>query len=111
VSDDVLKTGEFLYTIHCATCHLESGLGSSALGPSMKGNPVVQAADPASLINVIVYGPRLPNPPVPAEWQPMEAYAVKLADQEIAAIASFMRTAWGNQGSAVTAEQVAKQID
>ncbi|MCZ6618501.1 MAG: cytochrome c [Gammaproteobacteria bacterium] len=110
-TDDVLTTGEYLYTIHCATCHLETGRGSSALGPSLQGNPVVQAFDPASLINVIAYGPRLPNPPLPAQWQPMEAYAVKLADEEIAAIASFVRRAWGNQGGAVTANQVAKQID
>lgn len=111
VSDSQFKTGEFLYTIHCATCHLETGQGSSNNGPSMKGNPVVQAADPASLINVIVYGPQLPNPPLPAEWQPMDPYADTLDDEEIAAIASYLRKAWGNQGSAVTAKQVAKQID
>lgn len=111
VHQQLFKAGEFLYTIHCATCHLETGLGSKSLGPSLRGNPVVQAADPASLINVIAYGPRLPTPPVPAEWQPMEAYAGTLADEEIAAIASFIRSAWGNRGGAVTAQQVADQID
>lgn len=110
-SDEVLNTGESLYTIHCGTCHLETGLGSPVIGPSLAGSPVVQAADPASLINVIAYGPQLPNPPLRAEWKPMEAYADKLSDEEIAAIASFSRRAWGNQGSAVTAAQVAKQID
>ena len=110
-SDDVLENGELLYTIHCGTCHLGTGLGSPDLGTALAGSPVVQAADPASLINVIAYGPELPNPPLPVEWKPMEAYADTLADDEIAAIASFVRGAWGNQASSVTAKQVAKQID
>ncbi len=36
-------------------------------------------------------------------------FGEKLADEEVAAISSYMRNAWGNVGGAVTEEQVAKQ--
>jgi mono/diheme cytochrome c family protein len=39
----------------------------------------------------------------------MDAYGDKLSDEEIAALASYLRSAWNNRGGEVTAEQVAKQ--
>jgi mono/diheme cytochrome c family protein len=71
---------------------------------------VVQASNPAALINVILYGPQLPDPPLqPNRWKRMEAFGEKLTDEEIAALASFLRNAWGNTGGEVTVEDVAKQ--
>ena len=107
--DEVLREGEGLYGIHCATCHLPTGKGAIDTGPAMVGNPVVQAADPASLINSILYGPELPDPPPPAQRPHMEAYDGKLSDEEIAALATYMRGSWGNRGGAVTPDQVAEQ--
>ena len=106
---DELRTGQSLYAIHCGTCHLPTGKGSRDTGPSMVGNPVVQATDPASLINVILYGPELPNPPPPLQRMHMDPYESELDDDEIAAIASYMRSAWGNRGGAVSVDQVAAQ--
>ena len=107
-SDD-LKIGAKLYTLHCGTCHLPTGQGNIDTGPSMVGNPVVQAAEPASLINVILYGPELPTPAPPAQRTHMEGYADKLDDDEVAALASYLRNAWGNRANPVTAGQVAEQ--
>jgi mono/diheme cytochrome c family protein len=39
----------------------------------------------------------------------MEAYGDKLSDEEVAALASYLRSAWRNKGGEVTAKQVAKQ--
>src|SRR5262249_4856931 len=47
-----LASGEVIYTDHCGTCHLPTGLGDSVLGVALAGNAIVQSADPASLINV-----------------------------------------------------------
>jgi mono/diheme cytochrome c family protein len=107
-----LKAGQELYTIHCGTCHLPTGKGSIDTGPAVAGNPVVQGADPASLINLILYGPELPNPLPPAlrvQWLHMEPYKDKLSDEDVAALASFLRSAWGNRGGVVSTDQVAAQ--
>jgi len=110
-SAQVLQDGETLYNVHCGTCHLPTGLGSQAedAGARLVGSPIVQAGNPASLINNILYGPQVPIPPMIKRWKPMQAFSDKLADEEVAAIASYVRSAWGNTGGAVTAEQVAKQ--
>jgi mono/diheme cytochrome c family protein len=108
--EDVVNAGASLYDLHCGTCHQPSGLGAADSGPRLAGSLVVQASDPASLINVILHGPELPEPPPPTgEWQHMEAFGEKLSDEEIAAVASYLRGAWNNKGGEVTVEQVAKQ--
>jgi mono/diheme cytochrome c family protein len=108
--DDVLSAGSTLYDVHCGTCHQPTGLGAADSGPRLAGSLIVQAADPASLINVIIYGPQLPERAPPTDhWQPMEAYGEKLSDEEIAALASYVRSAWSNKAGAVAAAQVAKQ--
>ena len=107
--DEVLSAGSTLYDVHCGTCHLPTGLGGADTGTRLAGVPSVQASNPASLINVILYGPELPDPPLPAKWQPMEPFGDKLNDEEVAALISYVRSAWGNKGGAVTPAQVAKQ--
>jgi mono/diheme cytochrome c family protein len=110
-NDSVLGMGRTLYNLHCGTCHLPTGLGDEESAPRLGGGSlVVQASDPASLINVILDGPELPDPPLPTKRRkPMEDFRYLLNDEEIAALASYLRSAWGNTGGAVTAEQVAEQ--
>jgi len=109
--DDVLGMGRTLYNLHCGTCHLPTGLGDEEVAPRLGGGSlVVRAGNPASLINVILDGPEAPEPPLPAKWRkPMEDFRYLLDDEEIAALASYVRSSWGNTGGAVTARQVAAQ--
>jgi len=107
---EVLQAGETVYNVNCGTCHQPDGMGAEDAGPRMAGSLVVQASDPAALINSILYGPDVPDPaPGGHRWRPMEAYGDKLSDEEVAALASYLRTAWNNKGGEVTARQVAKQ--
>lgn len=110
-SADVVREGESLYNVHCGTCHLPTGLGGPDSGPRLAGGSlVVQANDPASLINVILYGPELPDPPlIKHAWKVMEPFADELTDEEVAALTSFLRSSWGNKGGAVTVKQVEAQ--
>lgn len=107
-----LREGDTQYTIHCGTCHLPTGLGStpgSELGPPLVGSAVVQAEDPSSLINVILYGGDVPQPPPPKGWHNMKAFGNLLDDEQAASIATYVRASWGNRGGRVTAADVAKQ--
>jgi mono/diheme cytochrome c family protein len=69
---------------------------------------VVQAVDPASLVNVILFGPDLPQLPL-VQRTAMEPYVDKLSDEEIAALSSFIRSAWSNRAGAVSSSEVARQ--
>ena len=103
------RAGELIYTIHCGTCHLPTGLGDSSIGPAVSGSSIVQADDPSSLINVILYGATVPAPSPPGAWKTMDPFGEKLDDDEIALLSTYMRSNWGNRGGVVTEADVAQQ--
>ncbi len=104
-----LIEGEVIYTVHCGSCHLSSGEGADGLGVSLVKNPIVQAHDPASLLNVILYGPDLPQRPFSVDRSNMKAFGKRLSDHDIAVLTSYLRQAFGNRAGRVTEAQVAAQ--
>ncbi|WP_239806898.1 c-type cytochrome [Croceicoccus hydrothermalis] len=104
-----IQSGERVYTVHCGTCHLPDGNGAENLGVSLRQNPLVQAKDPSTLINVILYGPELPPPPFTSNRTKMPAYGKRLSDEDIANLATYLRSSFDNNAGMVTAEQVARQ--
>lgn len=106
-SGDVSKQGAIDYLNNCAACHLSSGKGYVSTFPALAGNPVVNAADPSSLISIILHGGTEPATDSAPTYFTMPQFADHLGDQAIADIVTFIRTSWGNNASAVTAKQVA----
>jgi mono/diheme cytochrome c family protein len=104
-----IRAGETVYTVHCGTCHLPDGKGDKVLGVSLAGNALVQAKDPSSLINVILYGPDLPPPPFSTQRTKMKPFGKRLSDEDIAALATYLRSSFGNNASAVSSAQVRRQ--
>ncbi len=113
-SDEVFRAGSIQYDIHCGSCHLPTGEGSPEQGPPLIGSPVVLDANPASLINITLYGAQTPQISPSEEWASrawirMDAYDTLLDDEQVAALLSFIRASWGHAAEAVTPEQVAAQ--
>ena len=104
-----LAAGETVYTVHCGSCHLPTGLGDSILGVPLANNAIVQTPDPSSLLNVILYGPHLPPPPFVADRSRMKMFGKRLSDADIANVASYLRANFGNNAGRVTVEQVKAQ--
>jgi mono/diheme cytochrome c family protein len=112
------RTGEVVYTTRCGDCHLPTGLGmprtgqadSSKTAPPLAGNAALQAPDPATLINVILYGAHEESAAEGA-WPKMNGFelSVGLDDQQIAALCTYLRSSWGNQAGPVDAATVAIQ--
>jgi mono/diheme cytochrome c family protein len=104
-----VKEGEVVYTVHCGTCHLPDGKGDRILGVPLARNALVQAEDPSSLINVILYGPDLPDPPFASGRTTMKPFGKRLSDEDVAALATYLRSSFGNNAPQVSPEQVAAQ--
>jgi mono/diheme cytochrome c family protein len=104
-----LKAGTRIYSDECEECHMPSGRGGLFSAPPLSGSAVVQAGDPASLINVILYGADGPKDVSFGGWETMKPYGNVLSDAQIAAVANYVRGSWHNHGSEVTAAQVARQ--
>ncbi len=108
--DKVMQIGAKQYDIHCGTCHLPTGLGGTDTGPPLKGSAFAQSPAPASLIDLVLNGPRLP-PVAPSDayrrpWVSMEPFSEKLSDADAAALFTFVRNSWGNAAGEVKPAQV-----
>lgn len=102
-----LSEGELLYMDNCAACHLTNGKGAPEVFPSMVDNSLVIADAKQGLIQTILYGAEMPSTAKRPEKLKMPGFAERLSDKDVAALASFVRKGWGNNASAVTAEDVA----
>ena len=104
VPDPTRRKGASLYMDHCGGCHQAKGRGIAGVFPPLAGNGVVVAPDPANILKVVLGG-------IPAQnnYVPMPSFAGQLNDQEIADIANYVRTSWGNGAAPnATAQMVAK---
>jgi mono/diheme cytochrome c family protein len=109
--EELMGRGRSLYNLHCGTCHLPTGEGDPEMAPRLnRGSLVVQARNPASLINAILYGPEVAGADPARQWlKPMKAYRYLLDDAEVAAVATYIRNAWDNAAGVVAPEQVERQ--
>ena len=109
ITEDQTKAGATVYKDRCAKCHMDSGRGGMFNGPPLVGSAIAQHADPASFINIILYGPDAPKEISTGQWETMKPFAEILTDAEVAAVANYVRSSWGNAGRPVQAADVAKQ--
>ncbi|WP_323614814.1 cytochrome c [Pseudomonas putida] len=103
---DDSKPGAAVYIDNCAACHRTDGQGYTRVFPALAGNPVVQTADATSLIHVVLDGGTVPATHTAPSNLTMPAFGWRLSDQEVAEVVNFIRSSWGNQGSAVSASDV-----
>jgi mono/diheme cytochrome c family protein len=107
-AEDV-QAGLPLYERHCRECHGPSGRGGIFDGPPLAGSAIVQGENAASLVNIVLRGSDRPAGIGSKSWEAMPAFAGKLDDAEIAALANFLRASWGNRAAPVAPEAVARQ--
>jgi mono/diheme cytochrome c family protein len=102
--DPTHVAGARLYIEHCMACHQAKGEGIPNAFPALVNNGTVIAANPADILNVMLRGI-----PVQHERGPMPAFAARLSNDQIASLANYMRTSWGNAAKPnVTAQMVEK---
>jgi alcohol dehydrogenase (quinone), cytochrome c subunit len=103
---DASQRGAQIYLDNCAACHRPDGRGYEAVFPALAGNPIVNAPDPLSLIDVVLNGSTTPKTiRTPAQFT-MPAFAWRLSDLDVADVVTFIRSSWGNKATAINVAQV-----
>ena len=74
--------------------------------PPLAKNSNVQSSDPTTVIRMILQGARTAVTDQRPTASSMPSYDWKLGDTEVAAVATYVRNAWGNAAPAVTADAV-----
>jgi mono/diheme cytochrome c family protein len=106
-----MKMGAQIYADQCSGCHTANGHGVPGLFPSLSGAPVVQQSDPTTLLHVVLRGAlSVGTTPAPTAAA-MPAFAWVLNDDQVAAVVTYIRNAWGNAASAVSASAAGKERD
>jgi mono/diheme cytochrome c family protein len=104
----LLRVGKTIYADRCADCHGADGRGMPPAYPPLAGNQSIQMDSVVNPIRMVLNGgfpPATAGNPRPYGMPP---FAQRLSDDEIAAVVSYIRVAWGYRGDAVTARQVNK---
>jgi mono/diheme cytochrome c family protein len=107
------EIGKKLYTDHCAACHGAQGEGGrredgGLAYPALAGNRLVTMANPANLLVIIQRGGFAPATAGNPRPYGMPPFAGVLDDAQQAALASFLRNAWGNEAADVRPVEVLK---
>jgi mono/diheme cytochrome c family protein len=107
-AQSVLKAGAQIYADECAACHGPDGKGQAGLFPALNGSPSVEQTNPTTVLHVVLRGAlsvgTKPMPTAPA----MPQFGWLLNNDQVAAVATYIRNAWGNSAPAVTASDVRK---
>ena len=103
---NVMAAGEAIYFDNCSACHVSDGSGVPRFFAPIAGSGKVNNPDATTVIRVILEGARA----VPTETHPspltMPAFNWKLTDEQIAAVATYVRSSWGNAAAPVSADDV-----
>jgi mono/diheme cytochrome c family protein len=100
------KNGAKLYETHCADCHGSKGEGIIGAYPPLANSRVVTMTNTANMVQKVLYGGYAPTTQGNPRPFGMPPFILKLNDQDMAELLTYIRNDWGNQASPVTALDV-----
>jgi mono/diheme cytochrome c family protein len=103
---DVRAHGAKIYEDRCAGCHGKTGEGTRGAFPALAGNRAVTMSVPANAIRVVLSGGYLPATAGDPRPYGMPPFSPVLNDADVAAVLTYVRNAWGNEASPVSAFEV-----
>lgn len=105
-ADPIMVSGRSLYDEHCSDCHGSEGQGRLPGYPRLAGNRAVMLDEPANVIRMVLDGgfaAATSGNPRPFGMPP---FGQALGDEQVAAVTTYVRAAWGNAAGQVSAAQV-----
>src|SRR6188474_320979 len=100
----LVAKGKLLYLQHCVICHQGTGQGTPGTFPPLAKSdylmanlengirPLVEGLSGRITVNGSNYNNTMPP--------------ILLTDEQVSAVLTFVRNTWGNEGDAITADQV-----
>ncbi|MET0964561.1 MAG: cytochrome c [Noviherbaspirillum sp.] len=107
-AEAILRQGAVLYEKQCASCHGADGRGAPAAYPPLAGNRSLALPAATNAIRMVLNGGYPPSTEGNPRPYGMPPFGPVLSDHEVAAVVSYIRTSWGNQGAPVSSVDVAR---
>jgi len=99
----LIKKGEGVFAANCAGCHQATGAGLPGAFPPLANNP--NLSDAKLVVSTIIKGRSTGVEVNGVKYtQPMPGFA-QLSDEEVSAVATYVRNSWGNKFGGVTPDE------
>lgn len=98
--------GQKIFAANCASCHGETGRGKLPHYPPLAANQSIVMPVAVNPIRMVLNGGYPPGTAKNPRPYGMPPFAQSLSDADIAAVVTYIRSAWGNRGAPVTTAEV-----
>jgi mono/diheme cytochrome c family protein len=98
---------EQLFRGSCASCHQETGLGIPGAFPPLAGSPWV-LDDERTIARILLLGIEGPIEVKGATFNGQMPRFDRLTDRDLSALATYVRSSWGNQGAPIDPKVIAE---
>ncbi|WP_271271836.1 cytochrome c oxidase subunit II [Aliamphritea hakodatensis] len=96
----LISKGEEVYKTSCLACHQANGQGIPGAFPGLVNTPLMASDGLMEHARIVVHG---------RTGTAMQAFGEQLSDVDLAAVITYERNAWGNDGGMITPQQI-KQL-
>ena len=103
---ELMKKGEGVYNANCAACHQSNGQGLPGAFPPLAGSDYLKG-DRKQVIAVALFGLSGPTTVNGVDYNGVMPSLGHLPDEDLAAALTYVLGSWGNDGAAVSVEEVA----
>ena len=100
--------GGTIFAANCAACHQANGQGLPGVFPPLAGSEWV-VGDPQVLANILLHGVSGKIEVAGQSFDGMMPAFAQLSDAEIAGVLTHIRSTWGNQAEAISADFIASE--
>ncbi|MFC0409073.1 c-type cytochrome [Roseomonas elaeocarpi] len=106
-----MRMGRAIYEDGCKACHTDSGQGIARMFPRLAGSQSVQQPGSESILRAVLQGAKAATTDMAPTGPAMPAFGWRLNDEQVAAVATYIRNSWGNAAPAVSTEDARKMRD
>jgi mono/diheme cytochrome c family protein len=103
-----MKAGGAIYQDLCSACHQSDGEGVPYMIPNLAQASSLSSRDATTVIRVLLHGARSVATAGEPTGASMPAFGGHLNDEQLAAVATYIRNSWGHAAAATNAEQIRK---
>jgi mono/diheme cytochrome c family protein len=106
-ADAPMRAGGAIYQDLCSACHQHDGTGVPYLIPNLASSSSVASRETTTLLRVLLHGAQSVATDSEPTGASMPAFGRELTDEQIAAVATYVRNSWGHTATEVSREDVA----
>ncbi|CAG4889269.1 Alcohol dehydrogenase (quinone), cytochrome c subunit [Paraburkholderia saeva] len=97
--------GKKIYDAQCAVCHGVDGKGKVPHFPPLAQNQSILMTSAVNPVRMVLNGGYPPGTTKNPSPYGMPPFAHTLSDEEVAAVVTYIRTAWGNNGTPISGKE------